>query len=184
MRLGRYTLHAELASGGMASVYLARLAGDAGFSRICAVKRMHRHLAEDEGLVSMFVDEARLAARIVHPNVVQTLDVVSSDGELFLVMEFVQGETIAGLSKSLKKRNDPRCPVPIAVTIVYGSALMGLHGGAHGDGRVRAVPLGIVHRDDASPQNIIVGVDVACRACSISGWRRPACASRPRARAS
>jgi hypothetical protein len=77
--LGRYSLFGAIGSGGMATVHLARLSGAAGFSRVVAIKRMHPHLARDPAFVTMFTDEARVAARIRHPNVVQTLDVASVD---------------------------------------------------------------------------------------------------------
>src|SRR5882757_5304612 len=94
MRVGRYAIFDEIASGGMASVHFGQLAGPAGFSRIVAVKRMHPHLARDPEFTSMFLDEARLAARIRHPNVVPTLDVVVLREEIFVVMEYVQGESL------------------------------------------------------------------------------------------
>src|ERR1035437_5673717 len=87
--VGRYALYGEIASGGMATVYLGRLLGPVGFSRTVAIKRLHPHLASDPQFVSMLVDEARLAARIRHPNVVSTLDVVAEKGELFIVMDYV-----------------------------------------------------------------------------------------------
>ncbi|WP_206683421.1 protein kinase, partial [Salmonella enterica] len=81
-RAGRYLLHDSIASGGMASVHLARTIGTGGFGRTVAIKRLHPHLASDPEFVEMFLDEARLASRIHHPNVVSTLDVVNDDGEL------------------------------------------------------------------------------------------------------
>ncbi len=93
--VGRYALCDRIAGGGMATVHLGRLLGQAGFSRTVAIKRLHAHLSEDPELVSMFIDEARLAARIHHPNVVATLDVVARESELFLVMEYVHGESLA-----------------------------------------------------------------------------------------
>src|SRR6266436_648283 len=98
--LGRYELHGEIASGGMATVHYGRLVGPVGFSRTVAIKRLHPHYASDPEFVTMFLDEARLAARIQHPNVVPTLDVVSEDGELFLVMEYVQGEALSRLVRA------------------------------------------------------------------------------------
>src|SRR5215831_6384074 len=86
--LGRYALYDKIASGGMATVHLGRLLGPVGFARTVAIKRLHPHVAEDPEFVSMFLDEARLAARIRHPNVVPTLDVVATKGEIFLVMEY------------------------------------------------------------------------------------------------
>src|SRR5437773_4452427 len=88
--LGRYELLHRVATGGMATVYLGRTTGLAGFERLVAVKCCHPHLREDEEFVTMFLDEARLAARIHHPNVVATLD-VGEDGLLYLVMEYVEG---------------------------------------------------------------------------------------------
>src|SRR5271169_5317019 len=90
--VGRYALYGELASGGMATVHLGRLLGPVGFSRTVAIKRLHEQFAKDPEFVSMFLDEARLCARIRHPNVVPTLDVVTVGGEIFIVMEYVAGE--------------------------------------------------------------------------------------------
>ena len=95
--IGRYALFDEIAAGGMATVHLGRLVGSAGFSRTVAIKRLHPQYARDTDFVNMFVDEARVAARIHHPNVVATLDVVFTDGELFLVMEYVVGESLGRL---------------------------------------------------------------------------------------
>src|ERR1700722_10143711 len=103
-RLGRYTLHGEIASGGMATVHFGRLSGEGGFSRIVAIKCMHRHLAEDPEFRAMFLDEARLAARIRHPNVVSTIDMGSSDEGMFLVMDFVNGESLAALIQKAAER--------------------------------------------------------------------------------
>src|SRR5690606_16407270 len=88
---GRYAPYAPIGSGGMASVYIGRLDGPLGLRRAVAVKRMHPHVATDPELAAMFMDEARLASRIRHPNVVQTLDIVARDGELLIVLEYVDG---------------------------------------------------------------------------------------------
>src|SRR6476646_5073122 len=104
--VGRYALYDVIGRGGMASVHLARLLGPVGFTRTVAIKRLHPQFATDPEFVSMFLDEARLAARIRHPNVVQTLDVVASDGDLFLVLELVQGETLSRLIRSAVLRNE------------------------------------------------------------------------------
>ncbi len=143
----------------MATVHIGRLLGQVGFSRTVAIKRMHEHCARDPEFVSMFIDEARLAARIRHPNVVPTLDVVALDGELFLVMEFVQGETLARLIRRSTKANMRIAP-RVASSVITG-LLEGLHAaheavGEHGE------PLAIVHRD-VSPQNVMVGTDGVSR---------------------
>ena len=87
---GRYTLHGEIASGGVATVHIGRMSGSAGFAKMVAIKRLHAQFARDPEFVTMFLDEARLAARVLHPNVVQPLDVIATDTEVFLVMEYVR----------------------------------------------------------------------------------------------
>jgi serine/threonine-protein kinase len=153
--VGRYAIFDEIAAGGMATVYLGRLMGSGGFSRTIAIKRLHPQFAKDPEFVTMFLDEARLAARIRHPNVVPTLDVVASKGEVFLVMEYVQGESLSRLARALKARGE-RVPVPILLRIM-SDALQGLHA-AHEARDERGIPLDIVHRD-VTPQNILVGID-------------------------
>ena len=153
--IGRYALYDEIASGGMATVHIGRLLGPVGFSRTVAIKRMHANLAKDPEFVSMFLDEARLAARIRHPNVIGTLDVVALSGELFLVMEYVLGESLFRLMKTARDSAKP-IPLPIVSAILVG-VLDGLHA-AHEATNEREEPLSIVHRD-VSPHNIIVGAN-------------------------
>ena len=153
--IGRYALYDEIASGGMASVHIGRLLGPVGFSRTVAIKRMHANLAKDPEFVSMFLDEARLAARIRHPNVIGTLDVVALAGELFLVMEYVHGESLFRLMKTARDSGKPM-PLPIASAIIVG-VLDGLHA-AHEATNEHEEPLSIVHRD-VSPHNVIVGAN-------------------------
>jgi eukaryotic-like serine/threonine-protein kinase len=157
--LGRYALHGEIAHGGMATIHFGRLLGVVGFSKTVAIKRLHPQFAKDPEFVSMFLDEARLAARIRHPNVVSTLDVVALEGELFLVMEYVLGESLLSLVRAAVKQGT-RVPPEIVASIMAG-ALHGLHA-AHEAKSERGEPLGIVHRD-VSPQNILVGSDGVTR---------------------
>jgi serine/threonine-protein kinase len=130
-----------------------------GFSRTVAIKRLHAQFASDPEFVSMFLDEARLAARIRHPNVVPTLDVVATGGELFLVMEYVPGESIARLSRVLREHHQSL--PPRILSAVMAGVLHGLHA-AHEAKDERGHPLGIVHRD-MSPQNVLVGTDGVAR---------------------
>src|SRR5512144_730876 len=90
LRLGNYEPLLELASGGMATVYIARQLGAAGFERIVVIKRVHHHLLGNREFYRMFLDEARVASMVRHPNVVSVIDVVEQEGELFLVMEYVE----------------------------------------------------------------------------------------------
>jgi serine/threonine-protein kinase len=139
----------------MATVHIGRLLGPVGFSRTVAIKKLHPQFAKEPQFVSMFLDEARLAARIRHPNVVSTLDVIALAGELFLVMDYVQGESVARLMLAARQAGDLP-PLPITGAIIVG-ALEGLHA-AHEATNEQGQPLGIVHRD-VSPQNILVGTD-------------------------
>jgi serine/threonine protein kinase len=157
--VGRYALYGAIAAGGMATVHLGRLLGPVGFSRTVAIKRLHAQFASDPEFVSMFLDEARLAARIRHPNVVPTLDVVATGGELFLVMEYVPGESIARLARALREQKQT-LPTRILSAVMAG-VLHGLHA-AHEAKDERGHPLGIVHRD-MSPQNVLVGTDGVAR---------------------
>jgi serine/threonine-protein kinase len=159
LSVGRYALYGEIAVGGMATVHFGRMSSLGGFSRTVAIKRMRRDIAMDPEFVAMFLDEARLTSRVVHPNVVATLDVVAEGGEVFLVMEYVRGESLARLVRAARTR---RSHVPVAVAVSIGcGALAGLHASHEvlGEG---GVPLGIVHRD-ISPQNILVGEDGIAR---------------------
>jgi serine/threonine protein kinase len=162
-RMGRYSLYGKIASGGMATMYFGRLLGPSGFARTVAVKCLHAQFAEDPQFSAMFLDEARLASRIRSPYVVPTLDVVSEEGELAIVMEYVHGQSLAALVGSLSDaepdRGSPASPdVPVAVAVsIVGDVLQGLHA-AHEARDEGGSPLGIVHRD-VSPQNILVGTD-------------------------
>lgn len=157
--IGRYALYGVIAAGGMATVHFGRLLGPVGFSRTVAIKRLHANFASDPEFVSMFLDEARLAARVRHPNVIPTLDVVATEGELFLVMEYVPGETLAKLTKNVREHGR-HIPHRMIASIMSG-ALYGLHA-AHEAKDERGMPLGIVHRD-VSPQNVHIGTDGVSR---------------------
>lgn len=157
--VGRYALYNQIAAGGMATIHLGRLLGPVGFARTVAVKRLHPQFAKDPEFVSMFLDEARLAARVQHPNVVATIDVVATDGELFLIMDYVRGESLSKLLRALRKARE-RVPPRIATAIMCGF-LHGLHA-AHEAKNERGERLGLVHRD-VSPQNVLVGADGIAR---------------------
>ena len=154
-RVDRYELVGELASGGMATVFLARLTGVGGFQRFVAIKRLHPHLAGEKEFVEMFLDEARIAARIHHPNVVPILEVGASAVGYYLVMEYIEGDTLARLLARAAQRGQ-RLPIPIALRVALDT-LSGLHA-AHELRDDSSRPIHLVHRD-VSPQNVLVGVD-------------------------
>lgn len=143
----------------MASVHFARLSGAQGFSRTVAAKRLLPRLGRDREFSLMLIDEARVAARIHHPNVVSTLDVVQTEDELVLVMDYVHGESVATLMRSVIARNET-VPYPIALAIMIDT-LHGLHA-AHEAKDEHGVALDIVHRD-VSPQNLLVATDGVTR---------------------
>jgi len=157
--VGRYAIHGEIASGGMASVHIARLTEASGVVRTVAIKRTHPHLARDPDFALMFLDEARVASRIRHPNVVATLEVLGTTEDLALVMDYVDGESVWKLLRAAKERGE-HVPVAVAASIIVGT-LHGLHA-AHEATDERGQPLRIVHRD-VSPQNILVGTDGIAR---------------------
>lgn len=151
LTVSRYVLMGKLASGGMGTVYRARLRGEGGFVRDFALKRLHPHFADDPEAVSMFLDEARLAALIRHPNVVTTIDMGREGSELFVVMALVDGASVAHLLEG-------GCPLPAPVAIrIAVDALAGL-GAAHDVRDESGHPLELVHRD-VSPANVLVGRD-------------------------
>ena len=158
-QLGRYELIKPIARGGMATVCLARVSGEGGFERLVAIKLMHPHIADDREFVAMFLDEARIAARIRHPNVVSTLDVDRSPDGLFLVMEYVDGESLHTVLRHAA-RNRLSLPLDVAARIGI-DMLEGLHA-AHELKDEQGAPLQLIHRD-VSPQNVLIGRDGVSR---------------------
>jgi serine/threonine protein kinase len=155
-RIGRYALFEQFATGGMATVHFGRLDGAGGFSRVVAIKRLLPHLVENREFTHMLLSEARLAARVRHPNVVPTLDVVASKGDVLLVLEYVPGEALSTLCRTQAKQRKAFIPLEIAVSVMH-DVLQGLNA-VHAATDERGRPLGLVHRD-VSPPNVIVGAD-------------------------
>jgi serine/threonine-protein kinase len=152
---GRYQLLKKLATGGMAQIYLARQLGPEGFEKFLVVKRILPHLAENDEFITMFLDEARIAARLNHPNVVQIFDLGAQDDSFFIAMEFIHGEDVRRVWKHADKVGRP-IPLPLICRIII-DACAGLdyaHKKLDQTGRA----LNIVHRD-ISPQNILVSFE-------------------------
>ena len=154
-RVGSYELLVEIGSGGTATVGIAVYRGAAGFERLVVVKRVHRKLTKDREFAAMLLDEARLASSIRHPNVVPVIDVVRTDDEVVLVMEYVESVSLAALLRAAAQNGKKLHPA--VVSRIVTDALTGLHE-AHEAVDLRRQPLGIVHRD-VSPENIVVGID-------------------------
>jgi serine/threonine-protein kinase len=153
-RLGKYELLGTLGRGGMGEVLLARQRGPGGFSKTVVIKRLLSHLGADRTRVAQFLNEARLAALISHPNVIQVFDFGEDRDGHYLVMEHVRGHSVRTLLRALQPSND-RVPVGLAVWIVI-QALRGLHA-AHTLTHEGAA-LRIIHRD-VTPENVLIGLD-------------------------
>jgi serine/threonine protein kinase len=152
LRLGPYELLRRIATGGMAEVYLARRAGPHGFQKTVAVKRILPQFARDPDFVAMFVDEARVCARLGHPNIVQVFDFGEEDGELYMAMEYVDGTTGARLVRAVAARGEEiALDVCLHVALSILRALDCAHGARDEEGR----PLSLVHRD-VSPGNVLI----------------------------
>lgn len=149
--LGDYRLLHELGSGGMATLYLATDVE----GRLVAVKRLHAHLARDAAFVAMFRDEAAIASRLSHPHIAQVLRLEEHEGELFIAMEYVHGESLAAFAAELVKRG-ARLPLPATLHLL-GQACLGLHA-AHEQRDEHGAALEIVHRD-LSPHNLLLTYD-------------------------
>jgi eukaryotic-like serine/threonine-protein kinase len=156
--MGRYRIFRAFAAGGLGTVHFARLTGPSGFARTVAAKCPHARFAGHPQFALTFIDEARLAARIRHPNVVATLDVIQTATDLALVMDYVHGESVNHLVDAARTRGE-KVPLQIAASILI-DALHGLHAAHEAEGADG--PLGIIHRD-VSPQNILVGADGIAR---------------------
>ncbi|CAN5746051.1 hypothetical protein BH11MYX3_BH11MYX3_25450 [soil metagenome] len=157
--LGKYEVLRKIATGGMAEIYLARSRGAAGFEKLVVIKRILPNVAEDPTFVQMFLDEARLAATLQHPNIADVYDVGEAAGTPFFAMEYVHGQDVRNIRLTARKRNES-VPLSIALAIIHGtaSALDYAHEKRGNDG----TSIGLVHRD-VSASNVIVSYDGAIK---------------------
>jgi len=162
-KLGRYELRRMLAVGGMAEIHLARATGIEGFQKLVVLKRILPHLAGDPEFIRLFLDEARLAATLHHPNVVEVFDIGSHEGSYFFTMEYVRGQDLGSVIATARKREEG-LELENALAIVIGVA-EGLHH-AHEMQDADGLPLGLVHRD-VSPSNIMITYAGAVKICDF-----------------
>jgi eukaryotic-like serine/threonine-protein kinase len=153
--LGRYVLGTLLGAGGAASVYMARLDGPHGFDRVVAVKLVHEHLLADRDFVAMFLDEANLACRLQHPNIVHCYELCQDEQYLYLAMEYLQGQP---LSRLYQRAQEWRQPLQYSLVAWIGARAADALGYAHELRDDAGSPLGIVHRD-VSPDNLFITYD-------------------------
>jgi eukaryotic-like serine/threonine-protein kinase len=152
MRVGRYHVVGRLATGGMAEVLLGKILGPAGFEQPVVLKRILPHLAAEPAFKRMFAQEAQMIAHVRHPNVVRVFELLEEEQELFLVMEYLEGETAAGMQRRARAHDVP-LPLSLAAYVVAGAAA-GLHA-THEATDLEGRPQRLVHRD-VSPQNLFV----------------------------
>ena len=162
---GKYQLIAQLGEGGMAQVYLAALAGPrgSGFSKLTVIKRLRASYEEDQEFITMLVDEARIAARLNHPNLVQTHEIGDVDGRYFIAMEYLDGQPYHRIQTRVRARAKKAGGVDDGIFtkemgyVILLDTLAGLHH-AHELADYDGTPLGVVHRD-VNPQNLFVTYD-------------------------
>jgi serine/threonine protein kinase len=152
IQFGKYVLQRKLAEGGMAELFLAKQEGMEGFEKLVVVKRILPQLCADDSFVRMFLNEARVAARLNHPNVVQIFDLGKLGEQFFIAMEYVHGEDLRAVIREATEHG-ARLPLGLCCRIL-ADAMAGLHY-AHTRAGADGKPLGLVHRD-VSPQNVIV----------------------------
>jgi serine/threonine-protein kinase len=152
-RFGKYTLIRRLARGGMAELFLAIHKSVAGFEKLLVIKRILPSMNQDRAFIEMLLHEARIAATLSHPNIVQIFDVGQADGQYFIAMEHVHGEDLRSIVRQMKKKGITEFPLEHALAIVMGMCAGLAH--AHDKRDLDGTHLGIVHRD-ISPQNIVV----------------------------
>ena len=152
-QFGKYTLLRRLAAGGMAEIFLALHRSVAGFEKLIVIKRILPSMNQDQGFIEMLLHEARVAATLSHPNVVQIFDVGQVDGTYFIAMEHIHGEDIQAIVRGMKKNNVAEFPLEHTISILLGTCAGLAY--AHDKRDLDGAALGIVHRD-ISPRNIVV----------------------------
>jgi serine/threonine-protein kinase len=171
----RYQPCFELASGGMATVYLARVTARAGFDRFVALKRIHPHLVKEPGFAEMFLDEAHVASRIVHPHVCSVYDYEAEGDRYYIAMEYLMGEPLSRVSHVIESQVDAPSVERGSYLIarIIADACEGLHA-AHELRDSAGDPLNVVHRD-VTPQNLFLTYDGAVKVVDFGLVRSAQC---------
>lgn len=159
IQFGKYTLFERIGRGGMADVFKGRIQGPAGFERVFVVKRILPHLSDDPIFIKMFVEEAKLSARLNHPNIVQVFELGSVDNEYFISMEYIDGRDLADTMRALWKTVGPP---PADLVAFIGREMCRALSYAHGLSDERGRPLGMIHRD-VSPSNVMLSFEGAVK---------------------
>jgi len=174
---GQYQLESLIATGGMAEVYRARMQGVEGFQKIVAIKRILPHLTDNDEFVTMFIDEAKLAAQLQHPNIIHIYDLGKIEKSYYIAMEYIDGRDLRSILRTLDEQKR-RMPVPLAVYIA--SRLAAALDYAHRKRDLQGSAMALVHRD-VSPQNVLISFDGDIKLCDFGIAKAASKASHTRA---
>ncbi len=155
VRFGRYTLLMPISTGGMGEIFLARLEGSHGFDKLCVIKKILPHLANDQGFVARFVDEAHILVKLSHGNIAQVLDMGVHEGEPYIALEFVDGKD---LRRVLARMRDRQLPLPLSFVLSVMTRVLDALAYAHRKRGDDDSELNLVHRD-VSPQNVLISYE-------------------------
>lgn len=162
-RFGQYTLVERIARGGMAEVWKASMRGAEGFEKVVAIKKILPHLSEDSEFVTMFIDEAKLAAQLNHNNIIHIYDLAKVSSAYYIAMEYVEGHDLKDI---LKQSEERRQTVPVELAMFISSKVAAALDYAHRKRDAAQKELGIVHRD-VSPQNVLISNEGDIKLCDF-----------------
>jgi len=162
-RFGQYTLLEHVATGGMAEVWKARMRGVEGFQKTVAIKRILPHMTDNAEFVGMFIDEAKLAAQLSHPNIVHIYDLGKIGRDYYIAMEYVEGKDLRSLLNAGRRRD---LPLPLALSLMIAARVASALDYAHRKRDFEDRELGLVHRD-VSPQNVLLTYDGDVKLCDF-----------------
>jgi TonB family protein len=174
---GQYELIEPIATGGMAEVFRARMKGVEGFQKIVAIKRILAHLTDNDEFVTMFVDEAKLAAQLQHPNIIHIYDLGKIDRSYYIAMEYIDGKDLRSILRTL---GDKKARLPLGLALFIGSHLAAALDYAHRKKDLQGTAMALVHRD-VSPQNVLISYDGDIKLCDFGIAKAASKASHTRA---
>jgi TonB family protein len=160
---GQYELIELIATGGMAEVYRARMSGVEGFQKIVSIKRILPHLTDNDEFVTMFVDEAKVAAQLQHPNIIHIYDLGKIERSYYIAMEYIDGRDLRSILRTLEEKH---ARLPIGLALFIASRLATALDYAHRKRDLQGKSLGLVHRD-VSPQNVLISYDGDIKLCDF-----------------
>jgi TonB family protein len=162
-RFGQYTLQEKVAAGGMAEVWKARMRGVEGFQKTVAIKKILPHLTDNSEFIGMFIDEAKLAAQLSHPNIIHIYDLGKIGRDYYIAMEYVEGKDLRSIMNAARKKS---LPLPLGLALLVASRLASALDYAHRKRDFEGRELGLVHRD-VSPQNVLITFEGDIKLCDF-----------------